>query len=407
MKQKQPSLPNNDRQFLRPRLDIDMVSGAKIPPKYAEFFCGAGMVRAGLGASWDCAFANDIDAMKCSVYAQNWGAKHLIERDIAALDIEPLLQPIDLYWASSPCQDFSLAGKGRGLKGARSGMFMEWARLIGQADKNGFAPRIIAFENVTGLMTRNGGRDLRAVLETLVGLGYRVGALEIDAAKFLPQSRPRLFIIGVRQGVAVGGLAMKAPSGVFHTDKIVNFAAKLPKAIAQHWVWWAHETPAPRRSSLRKIVDETPNTDWLNAADVTRLLSMMSEPSQARVFQARVSGKTEIGMLYKRGRPDESGLNRQRAEIRFDGLAGCLRTPAGGSSRQTIMFIKGNETRARLLSSKEVARLMGLSDRFKMPERYNQAYQVAGDGVAVPIVSYLNRTLFQPILEADERRNVA
>ncbi|MCX7559987.1 DNA cytosine methyltransferase [Sulfitobacter sp. F26204] len=384
-----------------------MVSGAKIFPKYAEFFCGAGMVRAGLGNDWSCALANDIDAMKCDVYAKNWGGKHLIEGDIAALDVAPLLQPIDLYWASSPCQDFSLAGKGRGLNGARSGMFMEWARLIGEAGENGFAPRIIAFENVTGLMTRNGGKDLCAVLKTLISLGYRVGALEIDAAKFLPQSRPRLFIIGVRHGVSVGSLAGTAPEGVFHTEKIKSFAAKLPNAIAQHWVWWAHDTPKPRRLSLRRIVDDAPNTDWLIDDDVSRLLLMMSEPSQSRVRKARSTGKTEIGMLYKRGRPDESGLNRQRAEIRFDGLAGCLRTPAGGSSRQTIMFIKGNETRARLLSSKEVARLMGLGERFMMPDRYNQAYQVAGDGVAVPIVSYLDRTLFQPILTADERRKVA
>ncbi|MBM1688464.1 DNA cytosine methyltransferase [Sulfitobacter geojensis] len=384
-----------------------MVGSVENPPKYAEFFCGAGMVRAGLGKAWDCALANDIDAMKCTTYAQNWGAKHLIEGDIAALDVEPLAQPIDLYWASSPCQDFSLAGKGRGLNGARSGMFMEWARLIGQAGARGFAPRIIAFENVTGLMTRNGGRDLRAVLEMLISLGYRVGALEIDAAKFLPQSRPRLFIIGVRQDVLIDGLTTKAASGVFHTDKVTSFVAKLPKKIAQHWVWWHHDAPAPRRTSLRKIVDETPNTAWLADEEVSRLLAMMSEPSQARVLKARATGKTEIGMLYKRGRPDVSGMNRQRAEVRFDGLAGCLRTPAGGSSRQTIMFIKGNETRARLLSSKEVARLMGLSDRFKMPERYNQAYQVAGDGVAVPIVSYLDRSLFQPLLNAALRRDVA
>ena len=365
------------------------------------------MVRAGLGAGWSCAFANDIDPMKCAVYAKNWGGKSLFEQDIARLDVEPLAQPIDLYWASSPCQDFSLAGKGQGLSGARSGMFMEWARLIGQAVERGFAPRIIAFENVTGLMTRNGGRDLRAVLKTLIGLGYRVGALEIDAARFLPQSRPRLFIIGVRQGVALGGLAGNGPTDVFHSEKIKSFVGKLPKDIAQHWIWWTHETPAPRRTNLRKIVDQTPNTDWLTDADVSRLLSMMSAPSQERVRRARLSGKTKIGMLYKRGRPNADGSNRQRAEIRFDGLAGCLRTPAGGSSRQTIMFVKGDDTRARLLSSKEVARLMGLSDRFRMPERYNHAYQVAGDGVAVPIVSYLNRVLFQPILHAARHRDVA
>ena len=112
-------------------------------------------------------------------------------------------------------------------------------------------------------------------------------------------------------------------------------------------------------------------------------------------------------MLYKRGRPDADGRNRQRAEVRFDGLAGCLRTPAGGSSRQTILFVKGNETRARLLSRLEASRLMGLPDSYQMPEGFNQAYKVAGDGVAVPVVRYLDETLFQPLLQAPLQQKAA
>ena len=365
------------------------------------------MVRAGLGRGWDCAFANDIDPMKCAVYGQNWGQRGLIEADIARLEPEAVPRDVDLYWASSPCQDFSLAGKGQGLSGARSGVFVEWVRMIRAAVARGAAPRMIAFENVVGLLTRNAGRDFEEVLRTLAELGYRVGAMEIDAARFLPQSRPRLFVVGVRQDVALTGLVGRGPEGPFHTAKITDFVRRLPSALSQHWVWWRHEAPAGRRKSLKQMVDAAPNTAWLEEAEVTRLLSLMSAPSQTKVAKARESGKTEIGMLYKRGRPGADGLNRQRAEIRFDGLAGCLRTPAGGSSRQTIMFVKGNETRARLLSSKEVARLMGLTDRYKMPERYNQAYHVAGDGVAVPIVRYLDKTLFQKILQADLRREVA
>ncbi|MFT7137181.1 MAG: DNA (cytosine-5)-methyltransferase 1, partial [Akkermansiaceae bacterium] len=105
-----------------------------------------------------------------------------------------------------------------------------------------------------------------------------------------------------------------------------------------------------------------------------------------------------VGTIYKRGRPDADGNVRQRAELRTDGLAGCLRTPAGGSSRQILLFIKGNRTRARLVSSREVARLMGLADSYRMPDTYNNAYRVAGDGVAVPVVRYLDHALFAPIL---------
>jgi len=114
-----------------------------------------------------------------------------------------------------------------------------------------------------------------------------------------------------------------------------------------------------------------------------------------------------VGTIYKRGRPDADGNVRQRAELRTDGIAGCLRTPAGGSSRQILMFIKGNQTKARLVSSREVARLMGLPDSYKMPDTYNNAYRVAGDGVAVPVVRYLDEVLFAPLLERQSLGAVA
>ncbi len=384
-----------------------MVSQTRSNPKYAEFFCGGGMVHAGLRGVWDCAFANDIDPMKCAVYGANWSRAWLVEGDIAQLSLDPLRQQIDMYWASSPCQDFSLAGQGRGLNGARSGVFSEWVRLIRAAVAEGIAPRIIAFENVVGLLTRNNGADFTAVLHTLAGLGYNVGALEIDAADFLPQSRPRLFVVGVRKGVDVSGLRGHGPAGPYHTRKIQRFVQGLARDIADHWVWWHHGVAPPRGLELAQIVDPDPDTGWLTQPQIKSLLGMMTKPSADRIKAARVSGVTQIGMLYKRGRPDGAGQVRQRAEVRFDGLAGCLRTPAGGSSRQTILFVKGRSIRARLLSSREVTLLMGLDASYQMPDRYNQAYQVAGDGVAVPIVRYLDEQLFQPILKAAQKRQVA
>jgi DNA (cytosine-5)-methyltransferase 1 len=91
-------------------------------------------------------------------------------------------------------------------------------------------------------------------------------------------------------------------------------------------------------------------------------------------------------------------LKVQRAEIRFDDVAGCLRTPAGGSSRQTIMLIDGKKVRSRLLSPREAARLMGLPEEYVLPNNYNEAYHLAGDGVAVPVVSFLAMNIFEPIL---------
>lgn len=365
------------------------------------------MVRAALDPAWHCVLANDIDPMKCDVYQQNWGAAGLIRGDIATLDSRVLHQPVDLYWASSPCQDFSLAGKGLGLKGARSGVFSAWTDVLENACAGGYAPRLIAFENVVGLLTRNNGADFAAVVKKLSGLGYTIGALEIDAARFLPQSRPRLFVIGLRHDIPTATLRSPSPDGVFHSARLKKFVQNAPKVISKNWAWWNHDAPPKTNLGIDQIIDQAPDTAWLTKPKINVLLRMMSRPSLQRMEQARQAGFPQIGMLYKRGRPGPDGVVRQRAEIRFDGLAGCLRTPSGGSSRQTVMFVDGKETRARLLSSREVARLMGLRDDYRMPARYNQAYQVAGDGVAVPIVRYLDQQVFQPALEVLHRRNVA
>ena len=109
-----------------------------------------------------------------------------------------------------------------------------------------------------------------------------------------------------------------------------------------------------------------------------------------------------VGGVYKRTRPDENGQRVQRAEIRFDDISGCLRTPSGGSSRQVIVLVEGRSIKARLISSRETARLMGLPDRYKLPENYNEAYHITGDGVVVPVVRHLAANIFEPILNGDE-----
>ena len=96
-----------------------------------EFFAGGGMARIGLGEGWACAFANDFDPVKAATWRANFGeANHFREGDVWALDARDLPGRADLAWASSPCQDFSLAGGRAGLKGGRSSAFFGFWRLI-------------------------------------------------------------------------------------------------------------------------------------------------------------------------------------------------------------------------------------------------------------------------------------
>jgi DNA (cytosine-5)-methyltransferase 1 len=108
-----------------------------------------------------------------------------------------------------------------------------------------------------------------------------------------------------------------------------------------------------------------------------------------------------VGAVFRRTRLEE-GRPVQRAEVRFDGLAGCLRTPRGGSSRQAIVVVEDGHVRSRLLTPREAARLMGLPESYALPPTATNALHVTGDGVAVPVVRWLAEQLLEPLLEGRE-----
>ena len=136
---------------------------------------------------------------------------------------------------------------------------------------------------------------------------------------------------------------------------------------------------------------------WHRPEETARLLSLMNETNMAKVRRAKRARRRIVGALYKRTRL-EDGVKLQRAEVRFDDLAGCLRTPAGGSSRQLILVIDGDRIRSRLISARETARLMGLDEAYQLPKNYNEAYHLTGDGVAAPVVRHLAQHLVEPLL---------
>lgn len=367
---------------------------------YYEFFCGGGMARAGLGNQWNCLFSNDFDTRKASVYTRNWGSADFVLADVAKLESHQLPGEADLAWASSPCQDVSLAGLGAGLAGERSGVFWPFWTLMQRLRAEGRAPRLIVLENVVGLLSAHGGEDFVAVVEAFSAGGYRVGAFILDAKEFLPQSRPRLFVVGVRDDLSIpAALFTSSPHASWHSPAVVRAHAALPSVVRERWIWWNLPEPAPRKTTLIDIVETPPRgVNWHDEAETGRLLDQMSPLHRARVESAVKVGKRIVGAIYKRTRLDDHGIKRQRPEIRFDGLAGCLRTPAGGSSRQTLLIVEDGVIRSRLLSPREAARLMGLPDDYWLPRNYNEAYHLAGDGVAVPAVRFIAKTLLEPLI---------
>jgi DNA (cytosine-5)-methyltransferase 1 len=366
------------------------------PRPFYEFFAGGGMARAGLGGGWRCLFANDFDPRKGEAYRANWGDADLTVGDVFGLSADDLPGHADLAWASSPCQDFSLAGSRAGLAGGRSSAFWGFWRLIEALDDQGRAPPVLVLENVGGLLSANRGADFTAVAEALASRNYRFGAVALDAAAFLPQSRPRVFVIATR--LPTEGLTRSGPAP---TDGpgVAAAHARLPQALQERWLWWRLSPPPARNTRLADLLEPDAAVAWRGEAQTASLLAMLSPAHRARLNLASADGRRVVAAVFRRIRV-EDGRKVQRAELRLDGLAGCLRTPGGGSSRQMLLIAEAGRVRSRLLTPREGARLMGLADDYRLPPVKTAALHLVGDGVAVPVVRHLAEQLLEPLIDA-------
>jgi len=367
---------------------------------YYEFFAGGGMARLGLGDHWRCLFANDFCPKKAASYLRNFpGGHELVIDDVWRLTSNNLPGEADIAWASFPCQDLSLAGARRGLSAERSGSFWGFWRLMQQLASEGREPATLVLENVPGLLTSHHGNDFQSLLAVLINGGYKAGALVVDGAYFTPQSRPRLFIVATKLALP----SAKTPSNCWLSPSLLKAYDRLPANIRENWLWLPLSDPPPRCIGLERIIETDLADDaWHTETETRRLLAQMSPSNAFKVEQAgklAESGRRlVIGMGYRRTRT-ERGKRLQRFEVRFDGVAGCLRTPGGGSSRQFVLFVELNRVRTRLLSAREAARLMGIPDQYLLPERYNEAYHLCGDGVVVGVIRWLSGQLLEPMIE--------
>lgn len=372
---------------------------------YYEFFAGAGMARAGLGEGWHCLFANDCDDFKKTFYEKNWQNEHFDARDVALVEPSDLPGLADLAWASFPCQDLSQAGAQLGIgladseTATRSGAVWPFLDLVRELAKDGRHPVLLALENVVGLLNSNGGVDFRTICAALSGIGYRFGAVVADASHFVPQSRPRVFIVAVRREVPLpGGLHRELPAEPWHSQVLLRARAGLPAADAANWVWWSlGDAPASRPDALADIVDLGSDAEWNTDEATARLVGMMSDMQLKRLAEAKLAGRPMIGSLYLRMRPNGKGGNVQRAEIAFGKTLGCLRTPKGGASRPRILVVEGERVRSRLLSPREAASLMGLAPDFILPKTYDESFRLIGDGVVPQVVRFLADGLLEPL----------
>lgn len=352
---------------------------------FAEFFAGIGLMRMGLeAAGWTIAFANDIDEDKRAMYAAHFpdASEHFVLEDIHKLDVNKI-PDATLATASFPCTDLSLAGMRRGLSGRQSSAYWGFVNIL---EKMGTRrPEIVLLENVVGFLTSHGGKDFHKALIALNQLGYAVDAVIIDAERFVPQSRVRLFVIGSLRSREELHILQETPSFYQSTLR--------PKALAEFILmhpdiaWDIRGLPEPpqRGIDLEDILEDLPDTSsfWWSKSRTEYLRRQMSPKHYAELQKMKSAPKKVYGTVFRRVRN-----GRSMAELRTDGVAGCLRTPRGGSGRQILIEAGHGRVRARLLTPRECARLMG-ADSFCIETSLNKALFGFGDAVCVPAVTWL------------------
>lgn len=371
---------------------------------FCEFFAGIGLVREGLEPSgWRCVYANDHDPKKQEQYEARFGADHFHLGDV--FDTESIVErtpsSVTLATASFPCVDLSLAGHWRGIEGTHSSAvfgFLECLEGLGH-------PPLLLLENVVGLLSSKGGEDFARLTQLLADSGYWLDAFKLDAKYFVPQSRPRIFIVGVHKSAIS---ACKCPTsdaefslGENGWEAAMRSCPELrPKRLVDLMIdtklatgWFCSELsePVTVRDELSSFIDVDEDQEWWDDGQVTKHYEMMSDSHREEVNRMMGSGETFVGTIYRRKRHGKT-----RAETRFDGIAGCLRTPKGGSARQIVIVVAEGELRLRWMSPREYARLQGASD-FPLVGRTNQQLFGFGDAVCVPAIKWIDEQILTPL----------
>ncbi len=367
-------------------------------PVAAEFFAGIGLVRLGLeAAGFKVAWSNDIEVAKRDMYVGHFrdepGAHTYSLGDVADVRAEDMPANLDLAWASFPCTDLSLAGWRRGLGGKNSATFWHFTRVLDELRATGSRPAVVALENVSGLATSHGGDDLAAAVGELNRLGYSVDVLEIDARRFVPQSRPRLFLIGalnppVDEPVPNSELRPDSLQAVFGDPTLITHRAALP-------------TPPPPMTAGLSSVDfierlTVQDERWWDEERTATFLASLSPIQSERIARLRKVRTMTYRTAYRRTRNGVAVW-----EVRPDDVSGCLRTARGGSSKQAVVQLGRGRARVRWMTPREYARLQGAGDFQLDGIRRNQALFGFGDAVCVPVVRWLAENYLLPLVRGE------
>jgi len=328
-----------------------------------------GMEMNGMKIVWQV----EIDNACSRILERNWPAVRRY-RDVRKTGVHNL-EPVDLVCGGFPCQDLSVAGRRSGLAGDQSGLFFEFIRVIAE-----LSPRWAVIENVPGLLSSNGGRDMGTVLGALAELGYGYAWRVLDAQYFgVAQRRRRVFIVGHL------GTAWSAPAKVLFEPESVSGDPPPSRETGQvSATLLASGAGTSRPAGIGSETDFLVIQSQAVAHTVTTRAGMRWNPaSDTHIVQDSVMPRLETDFLVAAGFRGRSDLSH------------ALRANASRADKPDSTTYIVSNTAVRRLSPLECERLQGFDDDWTEGESDSVRYRMLGNAVCVPVARWIGKRILE------------
>jgi len=376
-----------------------------------------GFERAGFKVN---SYFSEVDKHAVAVYQHQFKDSTYVGSvtDVRGAD----LPRIDLITFGSPCQDFSLAGKRKGMGGERSSLITEAIRLVHEC-----RPRVFIWENVKGTFSSNNGADFWAIIQAFANIGgYRLEWQLLNTSWFLPQNRERIYLVGYlaeTTGDWGGVFPLTEARETDNESSEKEIGKDITHTICSSYAKFTNDSP---------VVFDNYNYKWREDGNVGTLTSHSGNLHEGFKIKEIGDYRSDEGWrprkdgncptLAARAREDGSGqpLLKELVPTKIIGYsrdakgkvtdrhlkdeAGTIHTGSGGGGN-TDQFVQ--DYRIRRLTPIECERLQGFPDNHTSKGIYDgevkemsntQRYKQCGNAVTVDVVQAIANKL-HPMFE--------
>lgn len=330
---------------------------------FIDLFAGLGGFHLAMESlGMDCVFTSEWDKHAAAVYKTNFGVEPA--GDITKIEASDIPKHF-MICGGFPCQAFSISGKRQGFADTRGTLFFDVARIAQHHN-----PGVLFLENVRNFERHDGGKTLKTVRGVLEDLGYTVFHKVINAAEHgFPTARQRIYIVAFRNDLGV--------------DPVNGFQYPTPIGVTE---------------PLSKYLEAKPNAEQTTLG---RAPNINKEKSQPQAIAARLQrspcSPVRVGTIGSGGQGDRVYSPQ--------GPAITLSAYGGGNAAKTGAYLINGK--ARKLTPRECANIMGFPLTYKIAANANQAYKQFGNSVVVGVIRLIGEQIQKALETAADNKKKA